>query len=89
MSIMFLPVRDMALEREVETYKRKLPELKEQEGKFALIHEDEVVGVFDTYEDALAVGYKQFNLTPFLVKQIQTIEQVQFVTRLLDSPCRI
>ena len=77
----------MALEREIETYKRKLPELKDQEGKFALIHEDDLVGVFDTYDDALTIGYKQFNLVPFLVKQIQAVEQVQFVTRLLDSHC--
>ena len=75
----------MALEKELETYKRKLPELKEQEGKFALIQGDELVGVFSTYEDALQAGYKQFALNPFLVKKIQAVEQVQFITRFLDT----
>ncbi len=78
----------MALEREQETYRRKLAELKTDEGKFALIHGDDVVGVYGTYEDAIAEGYRQFHLDPFLVKQIQTVEQVQFITRFLDSPCR-
>ncbi len=79
----------MALERELEAYKRKLPELKADEGKFALIHGDDLVGVFGTYEDALSEGYKQFGLEPFLVRQIQSVEQVQYVSRLLTSQCRI
>ena len=79
----------MALEKELETYKRKLPELKADEGKFALIRGDELVGVFGTYEDALTEGYKLFELEPFLVQKIQAIEQVQFITRLLDTSCHI
>jgi hypothetical protein len=77
----------MALEKELAVYKDKLPELKAQEGKFVLIHGDEVVDVYGTYEDAVKAGYDQFGLTPFLVKQIHAIEQVQFVTRLLNPPC--
>ncbi len=72
---------DMALEKELATYKSKLPELKGSEGKFVLIHGDDVVGTFTSYEDAIKEGYARFKLEPFLVKQIQTIEQVQFVTR--------
>jgi len=74
----------MALEKELETYRTKLPELKEHEGKFVLIHEDTVEDVFGTYEDAVKAGYKQFGLEPFLVKQIHMVEQVQFITRLVD-----
>ena len=77
----------MALERELETYNRKLPELMAEEGKFALIEGDDVVGIYGTYEDALKEGYQKFKLNPFLVKQIQVAERVQFVTRLLDIPC--
>ncbi len=79
----------MALEKELQTYKTKLPELlaNEGEGKYALIHGDDLVDVFGTYEDAIREGYAKFNLTPFLVKQIQTMEHVQFVSRLL--PCHI
>jgi len=78
----------MALEREMETYIKKLPELKDKEGKFALVHGDDVVDVFAAYEDALKAGYERFQLEPFLVKKIEAIETVQAVTRLL-IPCRI
>lgn len=74
----------MALEKELETYKAKLSELKENEGKFVLIQGDEVKGIYTSYEDAVKDGYKQFGLAPFLVKQIQTIEQVQFISRFVD-----
>jgi hypothetical protein len=72
----------MALEKELETYSRKLSELKDHEGSFALVHGD-VVDVFAGYEDAIKEGYGRFGLEPFLVKQIQSVEQVQLVTRLL------
>ena len=75
------------LEKEMQTYKDKLPELKEQEGKFVLIQGEDVVDVFGTYEDAVKAGYEKFGLTPFLVRQIHALEQVQVVTRLLNTPC--
>jgi len=78
----------MALERELETYKSKLGELTASEGKFALIHGDQVDGVFDTYADAIKEGYAKFGLEPFLVKQIQAVERIQFVSRFVD-PCHI
>jgi hypothetical protein len=76
----------MALEREMETYLRKLPELKDSPGKFALVHGDDLVGVFAAYEDALKAGYERFQLEPFLVKKIEVIETVHSITRLL-VPC--
>lgn len=79
----------MALERELETYKRKLPELKEHEGKYALVHGDAFVDVYGTYEDAIKEGYKKFKLEPFLVKKIEGQEQVHTITRLLyPQECR-
>jgi len=77
----------MALERELETYRAKLSELTANEGKFVLICGDQVVDIFQTYEDAIKEGYAKFGLTPFLVKQIQAVERVQFVSRFVD-PCR-
>lgn len=76
----------MALELELETYKQKLSQLKENEGKFVLIHGNDVVDVFSTYEDAIKAGYQRFSLQPFLVKQIHSVEQVQFISRFAD-PC--
>lgn len=78
----------MPLEKELKKYNEELSNLLSQEGKFVLIHDHEIVDVFDTYEDALKVGYERFNLEPFLVKQIHAVEQVQYVTRFLDTPCR-
>jgi hypothetical protein len=74
----------MALEREMKTYHEKLPELAADEGKFALIRGDELAGVFSSLEDALKAGYQKFGLEPFLVKQIHAIEQVQFISRLVE-----
>lgn len=73
----------MALERELAVYNARLPEWTEHEGKYVLIHGDRVVEFFSTYEDAIKVGYAQFQLDPFLVKRVQTIEQVHYVTRLM------
>jgi hypothetical protein len=71
----------MALEQEMRTYQRELPNLLQHEGKFALVHGDEVAGPYDTYQDALKAGYEKYDLKPFLVKCIQAIEQVQYFTR--------
>ncbi|MDA8079986.1 MAG: hypothetical protein M0Z79_13755 [Nitrospiraceae bacterium] len=72
----------MALEKELETFRKKLPELKQHEGKYALIHDAEVIDTFVSYEDAIKAGYNKFGLDePFLVKQIKSFEAVQFISR--------
>jgi len=77
----------MTLEKELETYRQKLPELRADEGKFALIHDQEVVGTYTSYEDAIKEGYAKFGLTSrFLVKRIQVMEQAHFVSRFV-APC--
>ncbi len=74
----------MPLEKELETYKKKLPELKTHEGKFVLIHDEQVVDTFSSYEDAIKEGYSKFKLEPFLVKRISSIEQVQSISRFVE-----
>lgn len=76
----------MALEKELQTYKSKLPELVKNEGKFVLIKGDVIIDVFTSYEDAIKEGYKQFKLEPFLVKQIHRIEHTHLVTRFIVPP---
>lgn len=71
----------MALEQELDTYKSKLPEWTEHEGKFVLIRRADVVDFYSSY-DAIKVGYAKFGLEPFLVKQVSRIELVQFASRL-------
>ena len=77
-----------ALSDELQTYDRVKASLiaAGDEGKFALVH-GEQVSVWGTYEDALREGYGQFGLKPFLVKRIQPVERVQFITRDV-SVCR-
>jgi len=77
----------MALEKELATYTSKLPELTKDEGKFVLIKGDSIIDTFTSYEDAIKEGYKLYKLEPFLVKQIQSVEQVQFVTRFISPSC--
>jgi hypothetical protein len=77
----------MALEKELETFRSKLSELNAaHEGKFALIHGEDVIDVFSSYDDAIKSGYSKFGLEPFLVKRIHAVEQVQFISRFVD-PC--
>ena len=69
----------MALEREMETYRRELPRLREHDGKFVLIHGDELAGVWDTWRDAVQVGYDRFGLEPFMVHEILSEERPRVV----------
>ncbi|MGA3333413.1 MAG: hypothetical protein ABSC62_04520 [Terracidiphilus sp.] len=71
----------MALEKEIATYNAKLAELKQHEGKYVLIQGEAVIDLFASYDDALKEGYKQFGLTPFLVKQIHAVEPIYYFTR--------
>lgn len=75
----------MALEKEMATYQRKLPELLASEGKFVLLHGEELAGIWDTYEDALQAGYSKFGLDPFMVKRIQGVEQALYFSRELTT----
>lgn len=76
-----------SLERELATYSQSLPTLQANTGKFVLIKNDDIVDIYDTYADALRVGYERFKLEPFLVKQIAPAEQVLQFTRELNFTC--
>ena len=78
----------MALEKELATFQRELPNLLNRVGKYALVQGDSLISVWDTYEDALQEGYKLFGLKPFLVKQIQAVELVHCMTRGVPVTCR-
>ncbi|MGA2275456.1 MAG: hypothetical protein ABSH00_18035 [Bryobacteraceae bacterium] len=43
--------------------------LKAHPGRFVIIREQRVIGAFDTLEDALSVGAREFGLSPFLVRR--------------------
>jgi hypothetical protein len=72
------------LERELRTYRDRLPELVQHAGKYVVIQNGDVIDVFAAYGDALRDGYRRFGLDPFLVKQILIPEPVHFFTRVLQ-----
>lgn len=61
----------MALETEIDTYARLLPALRADQGRWALIQGTSHAGTFDTYRDAITIGYERFGLEPFMVKRIE------------------
>jgi hypothetical protein len=65
----------MVLDREMETYQRVLPSLLDREGKWVLIKGDQVLGVWDTYDEARDAAYGLCGLPPYLIKQIQEHEK--------------
>ncbi len=73
------------LRRELQTYDRNRDQLLgKAEGKFVLIRDDQIVGIYESKMDAIAQGYRQFGNVPFLVKQVVKIETPQnFVSNLL------
>jgi UDP-2,3-diacylglucosamine pyrophosphatase LpxH len=61
----------MELDREYTTFRAKLPELLEKDaGRYVLIHGDEVIGTFETKDQALEAGYEHWLFEAFLVEQI-------------------
>ena len=77
----------MALERELDTYRAKLPDLLAHAGQFVVIHGDEVAGVYPGFDEALRDAYARFGEAPFLVRKISESEPVLTFTRNL-TPCR-
>jgi len=72
----------LALARELATFESNLPALLEKDaGRFVLIHGDQVVGAWDIWADAVAEGYRRFNLEPFLVQRIDAEEKPLFLSR--------
>lgn len=73
------------LDTELKTYEHNREHLLgTSEGKFALIHGNRVVGIYDSKMDAITAGYQQFGNVPFLVKQLLKVETPQnFTSNLL------
>ncbi len=76
--------KSSASKKDLKFYREKLPEWAEHEGKYALIHDQRLVDFYSSYDDAIKIGYSKFGLQPFLVKQVQTLEQIQFISRFAE-----
>jgi hypothetical protein len=72
----------MTLHREFEVYQTKLPELlATQAGKYVVIKGKDIVGVRDTYAEALDWAYDKFGLQHFFVKEIAQPTEVAHFSR--------
>ena len=60
------------LEKELKTYEELKSKLREENpsGGFAVIKEDKILGVWNSRQDALNAGIKEYGNVPFLVKEI-------------------
>jgi hypothetical protein len=81
----------VALEREIELFKRELPGWltdPAKVGQYVLIGGDpaKVVAMYPTFEAALAAGYEEFELGSFLVKQVVEREEPRYFSRNLRCP---
>ena len=75
----------MVLESELEAFRSQLIDMlgvnNINEGKYAVAFQNDVIGPFETYENALSMGYDKFGLRPFLVKKIERCETVMYFSR--------
>jgi hypothetical protein len=65
-----LELKTAMLEKEREYFDKHRDEFVKHLGKFVLIKDNKLVGVFNTIEEAISEGARRFGLTSFLVREI-------------------
>ena len=80
----------MELDKEYQVYKNKKDSLIEQghAGKFVVIKDDQIFDIYLTYEDALRQGLKEYGNVSFLIKEITTVEKVNYFFHGVDLTCQ-
>lgn len=59
------------LSREISLYQRRKAEFeKEHHWEWVVIHEEEVVGFYDDFQDAAQIAVERFGRGPYLIRQI-------------------
>jgi hypothetical protein len=63
---------DSPIRREAQTFRRELPRLlaERHAGKWALVKGDEIIGLFETFDEGYRVGRGRFLLQPFIVQPV-------------------
>ena len=66
------------LDQERAFYAQHLDELRTKyPDKFVVIKDDHLAGAFATEDEALAFGARQFGLTPFLVRNVNQMGNIE------------
>jgi hypothetical protein len=62
--------------REWNTYRREVSRLLAEghASRFALIHDETVIGIYDTWDEGYEAGLKRYLMQPFLVQPIRAEE---------------
>src|SRR5262245_29603007 len=68
----------LVLYEEWETYRREVGRLLAEghEGRHILIKGTGIIGIWDTYREAMEEGYKRYLMQPFFVHEILTCERL-------------
>ena len=75
------------LDREFQTFQKNKPNLlKNHKGKFVLIKDDKIIGIFENELDAVKKGNEQFKDSHFLVNEIT---DEKFRIRFMPSLVRV
>ena len=76
------------LKTAIETYEKNRPSLMASAGRYVVIQGSNILGIWDTYEDALKSGYEKCGIDGrFLVTQIQgPLDGIQHFTRDIGCP---
>lgn len=81
------------LERELLTYFRELPRLLQAgaAGRHALIRGEEIVGIWDTWNEAIQIGRERYGMEPVCVKQIdpQDADRLARLKASEEAQCRL
>lgn len=76
--------RRVSPSREQAEYEANLPRwLQEHEAAHVLIKGDEVIGFYETRDEALTAGYARFGVVPLFVKQVVASEPIHHLPNVL------
>jgi len=76
----------MALETEIARYEELLPELLAAgEGQYAVICGRDLVGVFETYDNAYTAGLERVGLASFLLRKILRVQPTVWLPTIFVS----
>ena len=64
---------DSPIYREMQTFRRELPRLVAEghEGKWALIKGDEIIGLYESFDDGCRAGWERYLRQRFIVQPVR------------------